>query len=68
MYGTFWSVTKFKDIMQVETNHQIYSSEAKLGGIWITDRAMEYRRSSFISMDPPRHDEQRRVVCPIWRR
>ena len=65
LYGTFWSVTKFKDIMHVETHPEIYSSEAKLGGISITDRAMEYRRSSFISMDPPRHDEQRRVVSPI---
>ncbi|MBS0644278.1 MAG: cytochrome P450 [Acetobacteraceae bacterium] len=65
MYGDFWSVTKFKDIMHVETHPEIYSSEAKLGGISITDRPMEFRRSSFISMDPPRHDDQRRVVSPI---
>src|ERR1700761_5326285 len=65
MYGSFWSVTKFKDIMTVETHPEIYSSEAKLGGISITDRPMEFRRSSFISMDPPRHDEQRKVVGPI---
>src|SRR3984893_5898881 len=65
MYGSFWSVTKFKDIMEVETKPQLYSSEAKLGGITITDRPMEFRRSSFISMDPPRHDEQRKVVMPI---
>jgi cytochrome P450 len=65
MYGSYWSVTKFKDIMQVETAPQIYSSEAKLGGITITDRPMEFRRSSFISMDPPRHDDQRKVVSPI---
>jgi cytochrome P450 len=65
MYGSFWSVTKFKDIMEVETKPQIYSSEVKLGGITITDRPMEFRRSSFISMDPPRHDEQRKVVSPI---
>jgi cytochrome P450 len=64
-YGSFWSVTKFKDIMTVETHPEIYSSEAKLGGISITDRPMEFRRSSFISMDPPRHDEQRKVVSPI---
>src|ERR1700756_70004 len=62
MYGSYWSVTKFKDIMQVETSHQLYSSSSKLGGITITDRPMEYRRSSFIAMDPPRHDEQRKVV------
>src|ERR1700712_1892448 len=64
MYGSFVSVTKFKDIMAVETHPEIYSSEAKLGGISITDRPMEFRRSSFISMDPPRHDEQRKVGSP----
>jgi cytochrome P450 len=65
MYGTFWSVTKFKDIMAVETRPEIFSSDAKLGGISIIDRPMAFRRSSFISMDPPRHDEQRKVVSPI---
>ncbi len=65
LYGSFWSVTKFKDIMQVETHPEIYSSDARQGGISITDRPMQYRRSSFISMDPPRHDEQRKVVSPI---
>ena len=33
MYGSYWSVTKYKDIMHVETHHQLYSSEASLGGI-----------------------------------
>ena len=65
LYGSFWSVTRFKDIMTVETHPEIYSSDAKLGGISITDRPMEFRRSSFISMDPPRHDAQRKVVSPI---
>src|ERR1700744_619290 len=65
MYGSFWSVTKLKAIMTVETRPEIYSSEAKLGGISITDRPMEFRRSSFISMDPPRHDDQRQAVTPI---
>ncbi len=65
MYGSFWSVTKYKEIMQVETSHQIYSSDAKLGGISVTDRPSDFRRPSFISMDPPKHDEQRKVVSPI---
>src|SRR3984957_13825190 len=64
-YGSFWSVTRFKDIMTVETHPEIYSSDAKVGGIIITDRPAEFRRSSFIAMDPPRHDEQRKVVSPI---
>ena len=65
MYGSYWSVTKYRDIMSVEVNHQNYSSEALLGGISITDRPVEYRRASFISMDPPKHDEQRKIVSPV---
>ena len=65
MYGSYWSVTKYKDIMHVETHHQMYSSEAEHGGITITDRPAEYRRRSFISSDPPYHDEQRKVVSPV---
>jgi cytochrome P450 len=65
MYGSYWSVTRYKDIISIELDHRTYSSEAKLGGITITDRPMEYRRSSFIAMDPPKHDEERRIVAPI---
>ena len=65
MYGSYWSVTKYKDIMHVETNHQLYSSEARLGGITIRDIPPEFRRRSFISSDPPYHDEQRKVVSPV---
>ena len=57
LYGSFWSVSKFNDIMSVETHPEIYSSDAKMGGITITDRPMQYRRPMFISMDPPRHDD-----------
>ncbi len=65
MYGTFWSVTKYKDIMAVDTNHHVYSSDAMMGGIAIRDLPMDMRRPSFISMDPPKHDAQRKVVSPI---
>jgi cytochrome P450 len=65
MYGSFWSVTKYRDIMAVDTNHQVYSSDAMMGGIAIRDVPMDFRRPSFISMDPPKHDAQRKVVSPI---
>jgi len=65
MHGSYWSVTKYKEIMHVETHHQIYSSEARLGGITIRDIPAEFRRRSFISSDPPYHDEQRKVVSPV---
>ena len=64
-FGPYWSVTKYKDIMAVEVNHKVFSSDSMLGGITIRDAPKEFRRPSFISMDPPKHDEQRRVVQPI---
>jgi cytochrome P450 len=60
-YGPFWSVTRFKDIMQVEIDHRAYSSE---GAIAILDPPEGLERQMFIAMDPPKHDEQRRVVSP----
>jgi cytochrome P450 len=65
IYGSFWSVTKYRDIMAVDTNHKVFSSDAMLGGVVIRDVPMDSRRPSFISMDPPKHDEQRKVVSPI---
>ena len=65
MYGSYWSVTKYRDIMQVDTSQKIYSSDAMMGGIVLRDTPMDFRRPSFISMDQPKHDEQRKVVSPI---
>ncbi len=65
MYGSFWSVTRYRDIMAVDTNHRAFSSDALMGGIVLRDLPMDFRRPSFISMDPPKHDEQRRTVAPI---
>jgi cytochrome P450 len=64
-YGPYWSVTKFKDIMTVEVNHEIYSSAAEVGGIQVEDQPKDLDRPSFIRMDPPKHTHQRRVVAPI---
>ena len=64
-YGPYWSVTKYRDIMKIEANHGIYSSEASHGGIQIEDQPKDLARRSFISMDPPRHGEQRKVISPI---
>ena len=33
----YWSVTKYNDIMHVDTNHGIFSSDSTLGGISIRD-------------------------------
>jgi cytochrome P450 len=65
IYGAFWSVTRYRDIMAVDTNHKAFSSDALMGGIVLRDLPMDFRRPSFISMDPPKHDEQRKIVAPI---
>ena len=64
-YGPFWSVTKYNDIMHVDTNHAIYSSEATLGGVALRDQTEGFFLPMFIMMDPPKHDAQRKVVSPI---
>ena len=64
-FGPYWSVTKYKDIMAVGTNHKVYSSDIEHGGIHVGNKAPEFRRRSMITSDPPKHDEQRKVVQPI---
>jgi cytochrome P450 len=65
MFGPYWSVTKYHDIMSVDTNHGVFSSAAALGGITISNAAAA-GRESFISMDEPRHSAQRRTVAPMF--
>ena len=61
-YGPYWAVSKYKDIVQVEVNHKVFSSSDEVGGIMINDAPKGMERTSFIRMDPPEHDEQRREV------
>jgi cytochrome P450 len=67
-YGRHWSVTKFNDIMTVDKNHEIYSSD---DGITLglpasrQHERSEFKTTSFISMDPPKHDVQRATVSPV---
>ena len=65
IFGPFWSIVKYKDIMRVETNPAMFSSDSAYGGITLLDQPAEFRLENFIAMDPPRHDEQRKVVGPI---
>ncbi len=64
-FGPYWSITKYKDIMAVDTNHKAFSSLSTLGGISIRDQRADFPLPMFIAMDPPTHDEQRKVVSPI---
>jgi cytochrome P450 len=66
LFGPYWSVTKYNDIMEIETNHAVFSSAASLGGITIRDAPVDVRRESFIAMDQPRHSAQRKTVAPMF--
>ncbi len=60
--GAFWSVTRFSDIMTVDTNHAAFSSELN---ITLDDQPEDFVLPMFIAMDPPKHDVQRKTVQPI---
>ena len=64
-YGPYWSITKYNDIMAVDTNHQVFSSDYMKGGITINGGQENFEPlPMFIAMDPPRHDVQRKAVSP----
>ncbi len=64
--GDYWSVTRYQDIMAVDTNHAVYSSDYVKGGITLMDFPPgEQQLQMFIAMDPPKHDEQRKAVSTI---
>lgn len=61
-FGPFWSVTKFEDIVEVDTNNLVYSSEP---AIVIGDNPEDFVLDMFIAMDTPKHDEQRKAVTNV---
>lgn len=60
--GPYWSVTRYEDIMAVDLDHETFSSEPT---IVIRDPDDDFKFTSFITMDPPLHEEQRGVVSPV---
>jgi len=64
--GPFWSVTSHEMIKAVDTNNEIFSSEAK--GIAIVDPYVaeegQMQGKNFIAMDGDEHVKQRMAVAP----
>ncbi len=65
-YGPYWSVSRYQDIISVDSNHEVFSSSSELGGISVFDTPDTTERASFIALDPPVHDAQRKVVMPMF--
>ncbi len=64
-FGDYWSVTRYEDIMAVDTNHHVFSSSWEHGGITLFDQISDFQLPMFIAMDPPKHDDQRKAVQGI---
>ena len=71
-FGPYWSVTKWNDIMAVDTDHETFSSAE---GITLInqvamaeqEKVMGQRRrggAGFITMDEPQHGPARKAVSP----
>jgi len=58
-FGPFWSITRYEDIMFVDKNHELFSAEPIIS---IGDSPDGLEIETFIAMDPPKHDDQRRAV------
>jgi cytochrome P450 len=68
MMGPYWSVSKYHDIMYVDSHHELFSSQQQKGGIALggVARDEQYALPMFIQEDPPKHDAQRKVVTPLF--
>jgi cytochrome P450 len=65
-FGRYWHVTKFKDIMAVDKNHEMFSSESGITiGPPLNAPPERLKTRNFIAMDPPTHDVQRATVSPV---
>jgi cytochrome P450 len=65
-FGSYWSVSSYKPIVEVESLPELYSSE--VGGITLADFIPEsdVRMPMFIARDRPVHTGQRRTVAPAF--
>ena len=73
MFGPYWSITKHQDIMDIERNHRVFSSEQRYGGIQLSGQPYDadeadptFNLPMFIMMDPPKHTAQRKTVQPMF--
>ena len=67
VYDGFWSITRYEDIMAVDTNHEVFSSADGIAMQTLEAKIEQDKRprgNSFIAMDPPDHDVQRKAVSP----
>ncbi len=70
-FGPYWSVTKYNDIMYVDSHHELFSSDSRkgginLGGIADPDPDPNFALPMFIQEDSPKHEHQRKAIAPVF--
>ena len=66
--GRYWSLTRYKEIKAVDTDHKNFSSAHGITLGFPIDRPLPEGAldvSMFIAMDQPKHDVQRKTVSPV---
>lgn len=64
-FGPYWSITRYDDIVAVESDPEAFSSSWEHGGIVIFDmHDTGVQLRMFIAMDDPEHAEKRKTVAP----
>lgn len=69
-FGPMWHVTRYQDIVAIDTDHKRFSSSDQFGGIQIDDAVVRppvegVEISAFITKDQPEHAPIRKSVQPI---
>lgn len=65
IFGPYWSVTRYDDIVAVEADPATFSSSWEHGGIVIFDmKDTGVQLRMFIAMDDPEHAEKRKGIAP----
>lgn len=71
-FGPYWSVSSYEDVKYVDTHQDLFSSDIMNGGIRLGGRPLTEAPNPmmhlpmFIMADPPVHDDQRKVVAPLF--
>lgn len=60
-FGPYWSITRYSDLQEVESNPEIFSSDWRNGGTLILDDM----NLGLMSMDDPEHQVQRTTISPM---
>jgi len=62
--GPYWSVTRYEDVVAIDTDHKRFSSSWEYGGITLGEPPEDFDLPMFIAMDEPIHSAQRKTVQP----